>query len=70
MNFEQALSHMKRGGTVKLGRYSYKFASNTTNGILRIAIIESEEGREQSRALWFVSLTTDALLSNDWELTE
>ena len=68
MNFEQALSHMKRGGTAKLGEYSYRF-SKLGDGP-EIGIVQSREGREYDLTLTAITLTSKDLLSNDWEITE
>lgn len=67
MNFEQALSHMKRGGTAKLGKYSYKFEKMGGGPI--IGIVESKEGREYELTLTAITLTPTELLSDNWEIT-
>ena len=70
MNFEQALAHMKRGGTAKWYKFSYRFSNNTTDNVMRLAIIESVEGEKQSRTLFFVPFTPDMLVSTGWELID
>ena len=67
MNFEQALAHMKRGGTAKLGDYSYKFTK--MGGGPMIGIVESKEGREYDLTLVAITLRPEDLLSVNWEIT-
>lgn len=70
MEFEQALSHMKKGGTVKLGNYSYKFARMSGDRGSITLIIESKEGRNYDLTLTAVTLAPKELLSNDWEIAD
>ena len=67
MNFEQALAHMKRGGTAKFGKYSYKFEK--MGGGPMIGIVESKEGREYDLTLVAITLRPEDLLSDNWEIT-
>ena len=68
MNFEQALFHMKKGGTAKLGEYLYRF-SKLGDGP-EIGIVQSKEGRESDLTITAITLTSKDLLSNDWEIAE
>jgi hypothetical protein len=68
MNFEQALSHMKRGGTVRLGDDSYKFTK--LGGGPMIGIIKNKEGTEYELTLISITLTPNQLLSNEWETAD
>lgn len=70
MNFEQALSHMKRGGTVKLGKYSYKFARMSGDRGPMTLIIESKEGRDYDLTLTTITVAPKELLSSDWEIVD